>query len=84
MSCGHHCKDLCHPGHCEDKCSHRVKLKCPCKRIKKELLCYNARDDQAQVECNEACKALRRKANEVTHTHTLYIHTHTHTHRFMR
>uniref|UniRef100_A0A8K9URZ4 Nuclear transcription factor, X-box binding-like 1 n=1 Tax=Oncorhynchus mykiss TaxID=8022 RepID=A0A8K9URZ4_ONCMY len=35
LSCGHHCKDLCHPGHCEDKCSHRVKLKCPCKRIKK-------------------------------------------------
>ncbi|XP_071003294.1 NF-X1-type zinc finger protein NFXL1-like [Oncorhynchus clarkii lewisi] len=65
LSCGHHCKDLCHPGHCEDKCSHRVKLKCPCKRIKKELLCYKARQDQTQVDCNDACTALRRKANEV-------------------
>nr|XP_046185217.1 NF-X1-type zinc finger protein NFXL1-like [Oncorhynchus gorbuscha] len=65
LSCGHHCKDLCHPGHCEDKCSHRVKLKCPCKRIKRELLCYKARQDQTRVDCNEACTALRRKANEV-------------------
>ncbi|XP_028973610.1 NF-X1-type zinc finger protein NFXL1 [Esox lucius] len=65
LSCGHRCKDLCHPGSCEDKCSHKVKLKCPCKRIKKELLCCKAREDQTQVECDEACITLKRKAYEV-------------------
>ncbi|KAL0970526.1 hypothetical protein UPYG_G00243260 [Umbra pygmaea] len=62
LGCGHRCKDLCHPGRCEEKCSHKVKLRCPCKRIKKELPCSNAREDQLQVECDEACVALRKKA----------------------
>ena len=35
LSCGHRCKQVCHPGVCEEKCQQRVKLRCPCKRIKK-------------------------------------------------
>uniref|UniRef100_A0A3Q2EC04 Nuclear transcription factor, X-box binding-like 1 n=1 Tax=Cyprinodon variegatus TaxID=28743 RepID=A0A3Q2EC04_CYPVA len=36
LSCGHRCKQVCHPGVCEEKCQQKVKLRCPCKRIKKE------------------------------------------------
>ncbi|XP_045920034.1 low affinity immunoglobulin gamma Fc region receptor III-like [Micropterus dolomieu] len=35
LSCGHRCKQVCHPGVCEEKCQQKVKLRCPCKRIKK-------------------------------------------------
>uniref|UniRef100_A0A8C2ZVF3 Nuclear transcription factor, X-box binding-like 1 n=1 Tax=Cyclopterus lumpus TaxID=8103 RepID=A0A8C2ZVF3_CYCLU len=38
LSCGHRCKQVCHPGVCEEKCQQKVKLRCPCKRIKKEEL----------------------------------------------
>uniref|UniRef100_A0A8K9UTS7 Nuclear transcription factor, X-box binding-like 1 n=1 Tax=Oncorhynchus mykiss TaxID=8022 RepID=A0A8K9UTS7_ONCMY len=56
LSCGHHCKDLCHPGHCEDKCSHRVKLKCPCKRIKKVCFYLNrvySTSDDVIIMCTQ-------------------------------
>uniref|UniRef100_A0A3P9C788 Nuclear transcription factor, X-box binding like 1 n=1 Tax=Maylandia zebra TaxID=106582 RepID=A0A3P9C788_9CICH len=35
LSCGHRCKQVCHPGVCEETCQQKVKLRCPCKRIKK-------------------------------------------------
>lgn len=35
LSCGHRCKQVCHPGVCEETCQQKVKLRCPCKRIRK-------------------------------------------------
>uniref|UniRef100_A0A3B4A793 NF-X1-type domain-containing protein n=1 Tax=Periophthalmus magnuspinnatus TaxID=409849 RepID=A0A3B4A793_9GOBI len=35
LSCGHRCRLLCHPGDCGAQCVHKVKLRCPCRRIKK-------------------------------------------------
>ncbi|OXB56725.1 hypothetical protein ASZ78_013322, partial [Callipepla squamata] len=35
LPCGHRCKEICHSGCCPLNCSQKVKLKCPCKRLKK-------------------------------------------------
>ncbi|XP_028824270.1 NF-X1-type zinc finger protein NFXL1-like [Denticeps clupeoides] len=61
LSCGHRCKDVCHPGNCDAFCSQRVKVKCPCKRIKKEFSCSQA----GLVLCDDACKSLQKKAAEI-------------------
>lgn len=65
LGCGHRCKDVCHAGDCEQTCSHRVKLRCPCKRIKKEVPCCKAGDEQSGVVCDDACRDVMRKANEL-------------------
>lgn len=42
-----------------------MKLKCPCKRIKKEVPCFKARETQISVECDEACKDVKKRAAEL-------------------
>uniref|UniRef100_A0A4W3I8K5 Nuclear transcription factor, X-box binding like 1 n=1 Tax=Callorhinchus milii TaxID=7868 RepID=A0A4W3I8K5_CALMI len=42
LPCGHRCKAICHSGDCATNCKQRVKLKCPCKRIKRKLKCVYA------------------------------------------
>lgn len=65
LPCGHRCKETCHPGDCEESCNQKVKLKCPCKRIKKEVPCFKARETQISVECDEACKDVKKRAAEL-------------------
>ncbi|XP_053110346.1 NF-X1-type zinc finger protein NFXL1 isoform X1 [Hemicordylus capensis] len=65
LSCGHRCKEICHPGDCPQNCNQKVKVRCPCKRIKKELLCNKAREDQVLLECDAVCKEMKRKASEI-------------------
>lgn len=63
LGCGHRCRGQCHSGECEEKCSQKVKLRCPCKRIKKEFPCSRAQE--SQVECDDTCRALMKKTNEL-------------------
>ncbi|XP_023201832.1 NF-X1-type zinc finger protein NFXL1 isoform X2 [Xiphophorus maculatus] len=63
LSCGHRCKQVCHPGVCEETCQQKVKLRCPCKRIKKEVTCSLAA--QSELQCDLVCKDQERKASQV-------------------
>ncbi|KAJ4431885.1 hypothetical protein ANN_20491 [Periplaneta americana] len=56
--CGHRCRATCHPGDCPDpdKCRKKVKLTCPCRRLKKEFPCDIVRANQTIVECDDVCK----------------------------
>ncbi|XP_051895842.1 NF-X1-type zinc finger protein NFXL1 [Pristis pectinata] len=65
LSCGHRCKAICHPGNCPEGCSQKVKMKCPCKRIKKEILCSVVTEEQVLVECDEVCQEMKQKASEM-------------------
>ncbi|XP_037397326.1 NF-X1-type zinc finger protein NFXL1 [Pygocentrus nattereri] len=64
LRCGHRCKELCHAGDCVENCSQRVKVKCPCKRIKKEFSCSRAQQEENLVLCDDICKKLQRKYAE--------------------
>ncbi|GAA6083838.1 NF-X1-type zinc finger protein NFXL1 isoform X1, partial [Tachysurus ichikawai] len=64
LKCGHRCKELCHTGVCEENCNQKVKVKCPCKRIKKEFSCSHTRQEENLVVCDETCKDLQRKYAE--------------------
>ncbi|KAI4470848.1 nuclear transcription factor x-box binding 1 nfx1 [Holotrichia oblita] len=56
--CGHRCRSNCHSGPCVSKegCKKKVKIACPCKRIKKEFSCEIARQGLAVVNCDEICE----------------------------
>lgn len=64
LNCGHRCKLLCHPGDCEQTCSQKVKLRCSCKRIKKEFPCSRIRLKDDLVLCDETCRELQKKHAE--------------------
>ncbi|XP_008298555.1 NF-X1-type zinc finger protein NFXL1 [Stegastes partitus] len=63
LSCGHRCKQVCHPGECEDRCQQKVKLRCPCRRIKKELLCCVSA--QCVVQCDDTCRDQQRRVSQL-------------------
>ncbi|KAM6440614.1 NF-X1-type zinc finger protein NFXL1 isoform 2-T2 [Liasis olivaceus] len=65
LPCGHRCKEICHPGECCQNCNQKVKVRCPCKRLKKELLCSKVREGQFFLECDAVCKEMKRKASEI-------------------
>ncbi|XP_062899261.1 NF-X1-type zinc finger protein NFXL1 isoform X2 [Mobula hypostoma] len=65
LPCGHRCKAICHPGNCLESCSQKVKMKCPCRRIKKEMLCSVVTKEQVLVECDEVCQEMKQKASEM-------------------
>uniref|UniRef100_A0A3P8TRS1 Nuclear transcription factor, X-box binding like 1 n=1 Tax=Amphiprion percula TaxID=161767 RepID=A0A3P8TRS1_AMPPE len=63
LSCGHRCKQVCHPGECEDRCQQKVKLRCPCRRIKKELQCCVSA--QCVVQCDDTCRDQQRRVSHM-------------------
>uniref|UniRef100_A0A670J1C1 Nuclear transcription factor, X-box binding like 1 n=1 Tax=Podarcis muralis TaxID=64176 RepID=A0A670J1C1_PODMU len=65
LSCGHRCKEICHPSDCPQNCNQKVKVRCPCKRLKKELPCSKVRGDLVTLECDTVCKEMKRKASEI-------------------
>lgn len=65
LPCGHRCKEICHQGNCSNHCTQKVKLRCPCRRIKKELPCNTAREGQVSVACDSQCLEIRKKAAEM-------------------
>uniref|UniRef100_A0A1B6MK23 PHD-type domain-containing protein n=1 Tax=Graphocephala atropunctata TaxID=36148 RepID=A0A1B6MK23_9HEMI len=56
--CGHRCSHNCHPGLCPDAdlCRRKVKVTCPCRRIKKDVQCVTVRAQQAVLQCDSVCK----------------------------
>ncbi|XP_021938982.1 NF-X1-type zinc finger protein NFXL1 isoform X3 [Zootermopsis nevadensis] len=56
--CGHRCRILCHPGDCPDPdmCRKKVKLTCPCRRLRKEFPCDVVRTGHAKVDCDDICR----------------------------
>ncbi|XP_049812218.1 NF-X1-type zinc finger protein NFXL1 [Schistocerca nitens] len=64
FACGHRCQADCHPGDCPDSslCRKKVKISCPCRRIKRDFACDLVRNGQAKVECDEVC--LKKKEEE--------------------
>ncbi|XP_043918359.1 NF-X1-type zinc finger protein NFXL1 [Protopterus annectens] len=65
LSCGHRCKETCHPGKCLDLCSQKVKIRCPCRRIKKEVLCSKVQKGESQLQCDTVCSEIKKKVSEV-------------------
>lgn len=65
LPCGHRCKEICHSGTCPLNCSQKVKLRCLCKRLKKEVQCSKIQEGQVSLECDALCKEMKRKAYEI-------------------
>lgn len=65
LPCGHRCKEICHSGSCPLNCSQKVKLRCLCKRLKKEVQCSKIQEGQVSLECDALCKEMKRKAHEI-------------------
>ncbi|CAN9509419.1 unnamed protein product [Ophioblennius macclurei] len=63
LGCGHRCKQVCHPGECELRCQQKVKLRCPCRRIKMEVLC--SQSPQTGVQCDKVCKDQQKKVSQL-------------------
>ncbi|TRY60282.1 hypothetical protein DNTS_009655 [Danionella cerebrum] len=64
LVCGHRCKLLCHAGECERSCSQRVKIRCPCKRIRKDVPCVRVQAQECVLMCDETCRELQKKQAE--------------------
>uniref|UniRef100_A0A673BKI4 Nuclear transcription factor, X-box binding-like 1 n=1 Tax=Sphaeramia orbicularis TaxID=375764 RepID=A0A673BKI4_9TELE len=62
LSCGHRCKQVCHPGVCSEKCQQKVKIRCPCKRMKKELPCCVSA--QCSLQCDDTCREQQRRVSQ--------------------
>eukprot|EP00079_Xenopus_tropicalis_P028320 XP_012823254.1 PREDICTED: NF-X1-type zinc finger protein NFXL1 isoform X1 [Xenopus tropicalis] len=65
LPCGHRCKEICHQGNCSPYCIQKVKLRCPCRRIKKEMPCNSVREGHISLECDSVCLDMRKKAAEI-------------------
>ncbi|XP_017781549.1 PREDICTED: NF-X1-type zinc finger protein NFXL1 [Nicrophorus vespilloides] len=55
--CGHQCRANCHQGDCPnaEDCKKKMKISCPCKRIKKDITCDVQRKTGGVLECDEVC-----------------------------
>ncbi|XP_022103118.1 NF-X1-type zinc finger protein NFXL1-like isoform X1 [Acanthaster planci] len=58
LSCSHLCSKTCHQGDCStpEECSHKVAVRCLCKRRKKDFPCKDVKGGQVKVECDASCK----------------------------
>ena len=67
MACSHQCTVTCHPGKCPypERCTEKVKLRCDCRRKKKEFLCNEVQAGLAKVECDETCDQIKEKQKAV-------------------
>lgn len=66
LKCGHQCTLTCHTGSCPSasNCTEKVKIKCLCKRKKKEFICNEVFSKRIVVECDEACLQAREKVRK--------------------
>lgn len=58
--------DDCHPGVCKDEnvCNKKVKLFCPCKRVKKDFACSSVQKERIEVPCDEVCTKLKKEKSQ--------------------
>lgn len=56
--CGHKCRSNCHPGECPgaDACRKKIKLSCPCGRVKKDTTCDIVRQGKTAISCDDECQ----------------------------
>ncbi len=63
MSCGHRCLRTCHSGPCSpaEECKKKIKMTCPCKRIKQDDRCYNVtlKNLERNVSCDKECQKIK-------------------------
>uniref|UniRef100_A0A8B9J9T0 Nuclear transcription factor, X-box binding-like 1 n=1 Tax=Astyanax mexicanus TaxID=7994 RepID=A0A8B9J9T0_ASTMX len=87
--CPHPCSLPCHRGDCppctqmiRQRCHCKitnlyieclVKVKCPCKRIKKEFSCSRAREEASLVVCDDTCRELQKKFAEVLTVNPVFL-----------
>ncbi|KAI5730688.1 hypothetical protein M8J76_016428 [Diaphorina citri] len=67
LPCGHTCTSRCHPGPCPlpPRCEEKVKVKCPCKRVNREVACSDLVSGEARVECNAGCDKKKEQARKL-------------------
>uniref|UniRef100_A0A3P9IQX2 Nuclear transcription factor, X-box binding-like 1 n=1 Tax=Oryzias latipes TaxID=8090 RepID=A0A3P9IQX2_ORYLA len=63
LGCGHRCKQVCHPGVCEEACHQKVKLRCSCRRIRKEVPC--SLTSQSSPQCDDVCREQRQRLSQL-------------------
>lgn len=66
LLCGHCCPLLCHPGDCPpaSSCKRKVTLRCPCKRIKKVVRCFEKELPTSPPPCDKECLKIQREKEE--------------------
>ncbi|XP_046852833.1 NF-X1-type zinc finger protein NFXL1-like [Xenia sp. Carnegie-2017] len=64
LACGHLCPLQCHSGPCLNvkECSRKVSVRCPCKRLKRDVQCHQVQ--HTRLDCNEECRALQIKTEK--------------------
>jgi len=64
LPCKHQCTAFCHPGTCPspEKCTEKVKVRCPCRNRKREFVCNEVQAGFAKVECEDSCQNKKSKA----------------------
>nr|CAD7597142.1 unnamed protein product [Timema genevievae] len=64
--CSHRCRATCHPGDCPNPelCHKKVKIHCPCRRLRKEFPCDAVRAGQATLDCDIVCKQKKEEENK--------------------
>lgn len=65
-ACGHRCMNNCHSGLCtnENECNKKVKLFCPCKRIKKDYVCSVVQKQEISINCDDICIKLKNEKRQ--------------------
>lgn len=63
MLCGHRCTMVCHTGLCAtgESCKKKITLRCPCKRIKKEMQCSTQQKKVTVLSCDDECITIQEK-----------------------
>ncbi|RXG62012.1 NF-X1-type zinc finger protein NFXL1 [Armadillidium vulgare] len=58
ISCGHRCRKICHSGNCSnaEECRKKVPVRCPCKRLRRDVPCCLKSSSEGKVECDATCK----------------------------
>lgn len=67
LPCGHTCVSTCHPGPCPlpPRCEEKLKVKCPCKRVVREVACSDLASGKERVECNAGCDKKKEAARKL-------------------
>ncbi|CAF4462263.1 unnamed protein product [Rotaria sp. Silwood2] len=69
LACGHSCSYSCHSGSCSSvsSCSQLVQVRCGCKRMNKELPCYEINTiKNYRLPCDKVCIELKKNRMATT------------------
>ncbi|XP_060580770.1 NF-X1-type zinc finger protein NFXL1-like [Ruditapes philippinarum] len=59
LSCGHPCGLTCHAGKCvkPEDCEVKVKVRCKCRRLKRDVKCKDRVKEEGKLLCDDVCKS---------------------------